>query len=100
MPQERDYLSRAENAYQQALDLYGGIAAFGGVPSSVRRTQAGLQRVKGRLEEIDGSSFDINLGPLGSVTIKKPLDDSGAPAKPESEPGAEPEIEAAPDDGQ
>jgi tetratricopeptide (TPR) repeat protein len=100
MPQERDYLSRAENAYQQALDLYAGIAAFSGVPASVRRTQAGMQRVKGRLEEIDGSSFDINLGPLGSVTIKKPLDDSGAPAKPESEPGAEPEIEAAPDDGQ
>ncbi|HET9270148.1 MAG TPA: serine/threonine-protein kinase [Vicinamibacterales bacterium] len=100
MPQERDYLSRAENAYQQALDLYAGIAAFSGVPSSVRRTQAGLQRVKGRLEDIDGSSFGIDLGPLGSVTFKKDADDSKASDKPEPEPGAEPEIEAAPDDGQ
>ena len=30
--------------------------------------------MKGRREEIDGSSFDINLGPLGSITIKKDLD--------------------------
>ena len=59
-----------------------------------------MQRVKGPLEEINGSSFGIDLGPLGSVTFKKDADDSKASDKPESEPGAEPEIEAAPDDGQ
>jgi len=73
MPQERDYLNRAAAAYQQALDLYNGIAAFSGVPASVRRTQAGLERVKQRLSAIDGSSFDINLGPLGTLTIQKGL---------------------------
>jgi len=82
MPQERDYLNRSASAYQQALDLYNGIAAFSGVPASVRRTQAGLERVKQRLNEIDGSSFDINLGPLGTLSIQKGAaekDSDGAP---------------------
>jgi len=75
MPQERDYLTRAAEAYQQALDLYRGVPAFSGVPSGVRRTQAGLQRVMGRLGELDGSTFDFDLGPLGSVTFKRNADD-------------------------
>jgi eukaryotic-like serine/threonine-protein kinase len=74
MPQERDYLTRATEAYQQALDLYTGVPTFTGVPAGVRRTHAGLQRAKGRLGEIDGSSFDLDLGPLGSITFKKDLD--------------------------
>ena len=72
MPQERDYLNRAAAAYQQALDLYSGIVTFGGVPASIRRTQAGMERAKNRLSEIDGSSFDFNLGPLGSLSIQTP----------------------------
>lgn len=71
MPQERDYLDRASAAYQQALDIYNGIGTFSGVPASIRRTQAGLERVKTRQEEIDGSSFNLDLGPLGNLTIKK-----------------------------
>jgi predicted Ser/Thr protein kinase/tetratricopeptide (TPR) repeat protein len=74
MPQERDYLARSSEAYQQALDLYTGVPTFTGVPASLRRTQAGLQRVKGRLGEIDGSSFDLDLGPLGSITFQKNAD--------------------------
>jgi tetratricopeptide (TPR) repeat protein len=91
MPQERDYLTRASDAYQEALDLYNGVPAFSGVPGSIRRTQAGLQRVKGRLDEIDGSSFGIDLGPLGSVTFKKPFDEQDARDEAGSEPGSEPE---------
>jgi len=79
MPQERDYLTRASDAYQQALDLYSGIPAFNGVPSSVRRTQAGLERVKGRIGEIEGSSFNLNLGPLGSVTFRRNADEAHDP---------------------
>jgi tetratricopeptide (TPR) repeat protein len=77
MPQERDYLTRASEAYQQALDLYTGVAAFSGVPGGVRRTQAGLERVKGRLGQIDGSTFNVNLGPLGHVTFRRDADDVG-----------------------
>jgi predicted Ser/Thr protein kinase/tetratricopeptide (TPR) repeat protein len=77
MPQERDYLTRASEAYQQALDLFHGVPAFSGVPSSVRRTQAGLERVKGRLEELDGSTFGFDLGPLGSVTFQRNANDKG-----------------------
>ena len=47
MPQERDYLTRASEAYQQALDLYTGVPALAGVPASVRRTQAGLAAREG-----------------------------------------------------
>jgi hypothetical protein len=98
MPQERDYLTRSSEAYQQALDLYTGVPMFTGVPASLRRTQAGLQRVKGRLEEIDGSSFDINLGPLGSITIKKDLDTGKA--EPADGAGGEPADDPAPGDSQ
>jgi predicted Ser/Thr protein kinase len=75
MPQERDYLTRSSEAYEQALDLYNGIPAFNGVPTSVRHTQTGLERVKGRLAQLEGSSFGVDLGPLGSITFKKNLDE-------------------------
>ena len=97
MPQERDYLTRASDAYQQALDLYTGIPAFSGVPSSVRRTQAGLERVKGRIGEIEGSSFNLNLGPLGNVTFRRNADEARDPAAhgndapAEAPPGGEPQ---------
>jgi len=88
MPQERDYLARASEAYQQALDLYTGIAAFSGVPSSVRRTQAGLERVKGRLGDLDGSHFNLDLGPLGHVTFQRNADEEhGGDARPDDNPG-------------
>ena len=76
MPQERDYLTRSSEAYQQALDLYTGIASFSGVPASVRKTQAGLERVKNRMNEVEGSHFSLDLGPLGNVTFNKNFDES------------------------
>jgi hypothetical protein len=78
MPQERDYLTRSSEAYQQALDLYTQIASFSGVPGSVRKTQAGLERVKNRMGDIEGSHFSIDLGPLGNVTFQKNADEPGA----------------------
>jgi tetratricopeptide (TPR) repeat protein len=98
MPQERDYLSRASEAYQQALDLYTGVPALAGVPASVRRTQAGLQRTKGRLGEIDGSTFDLDLGPLGSVTFQRNAD--GGKAEGSDNAGADANDHQSPDDGQ
>ena len=97
MPQERDYLTRASQAYQQALDLYTGVPALTGVPTSVRRTQSGLERVKGRLDEIDGSTFGVDLGPLGSVTFRRNADGDNTGAD-----NADPEASdnQAPDDGQ
>ena len=54
VPQERDYLTRAAAAYQRALELYAGAATFAGVPASVRRTQAGLDRTQQRLGDLEG----------------------------------------------
>jgi eukaryotic-like serine/threonine-protein kinase len=97
MPQERDYLTRSSEAYQQALDLYNGVPTLAGVPGSVRRTQAGLQRVKGRLDELEGSTFGIDLGPLGSVTFQRNADGDATGA---DHADAEPNDNQTPDDGQ
>jgi serine/threonine protein kinase len=98
MPQERDYLTRSSEAYQQALDLYTGVPTLAGVPTSVRRSQAGLQRTKGRLGEIDGSTFDLDLGPLGSVTFQRNAD--GGKAEGSDNAGADANDNQSPDDGQ
>jgi hypothetical protein len=60
------------------------------VPASIRRTQAGLEKVKARLGEVDGSTFSLNLGPLGSIKIQKNLNDgpSAPPRTTADEPGA------------
>jgi hypothetical protein len=52
MPQERDYLSRASEAFNEALTRYSSITGFGNVASSLRETQKRLDRVEQRLGEI------------------------------------------------
>jgi serine/threonine protein kinase len=63
-PQERDHLGRAVAAYQRALELYGGITGYTGVPANVRRTQGALERVQRRLDELDWASLVHDPGPL------------------------------------
>jgi tetratricopeptide (TPR) repeat protein len=67
VPQERDYLNRAQAAYQRALELYAGVATFSGVPASVRHTQAGFERVQMRLVELDFATLTHDPGPLELV---------------------------------
>jgi len=45
MPQEQEYLSRAADAYHQAIDRYTTAVGFGDVPRSLRRVQHGLAQV-------------------------------------------------------
>jgi len=52
MPQEQDYLTRAQNAYQQAIDRYTTALAFGDAPRSLRLAQRGLRQVQQRLAEL------------------------------------------------
>jgi serine/threonine protein kinase len=52
MPQERDYLTRAADAYREALTRYGTVAGFGNVAQSLRETQKRLDRVEQRLDEL------------------------------------------------
>lgn len=67
VPQERDYLNRAQAAYQRALELYNGVATFSGVPASVRHAQAGFERVQMRLVELDFATLTHDPGPLELV---------------------------------
>jgi serine/threonine protein kinase/tetratricopeptide (TPR) repeat protein len=48
MPQEKEYLQRASDAYRQAQGLYQRIPGFPGVAASLRRTQRSLDQINER----------------------------------------------------
>jgi hypothetical protein len=52
MPQERDYLQRAAEAYREALTRYLSLKDFSNVVSSIRLVQRSLDRVEKRLAEM------------------------------------------------
>jgi hypothetical protein len=58
MPQEREFLQRAAEAYRQALNLYLSIKDFSNVSSNIRLTQQALNRVDQRLAELSAPPVD------------------------------------------
>src|SRR5262249_4130521 len=52
LPQEQEYLTRAAEAYRQAIDRYTKALAFGDVPRSLRQAQRGIRQVEQRLSEL------------------------------------------------
>lgn len=52
MAQEQDYLTRATEAYRQALDLYATVLDFADVPRNMRRAQRGLKQVEQRITDL------------------------------------------------
>jgi serine/threonine protein kinase len=54
LPQERDYLDRAAEAYRQALNLYLSLKDFSTVGPNIRLVQRALDRVEKRITEISG----------------------------------------------
>jgi serine/threonine protein kinase len=52
MPQERDYLSRAAEAFREAITRYSTIPGFGNAAVNIRETQKRLDRVEQRLNEL------------------------------------------------
>ena len=50
--QEREYLTRAADAYREAADRYSKVLAFGNAPRSLRLTQRSLSQVEQRLVEL------------------------------------------------
>ena len=51
LPQEPDYLQRAEDAYKQARDLYGRIPAYPGAAINLRRTSHAVDEIDRRLAD-------------------------------------------------
>lgn len=56
LPQEREFLTGARDAYRRALDLYTTIASFPDVPAHIRTTQRRLEDVERQLHEIEQQS--------------------------------------------
>jgi eukaryotic-like serine/threonine-protein kinase len=80
MPQEQDYLTRAAEAFRQALTFYSRAGSFAGVPANTRIVQRALDRVDERLEELaqeanvpeaapESDSVDGAVVPLPSTNL-------------------------------
>lgn len=54
MPQEREYLSRAADAFRQALERYSANPGFANTALKIRETQQRLDRVEQRRKELEG----------------------------------------------
>jgi hypothetical protein len=52
LPQETDYLTRAADAYREALTLYSKAINFADVPRNIRLTQRALSEVQAKLDEL------------------------------------------------
>jgi serine/threonine-protein kinase len=61
MAQEADYLTRAAEAYRQALALYTQAITFADAPSNIRLTQRALDQVQRRLDALAAPPVDSIL---------------------------------------
>jgi eukaryotic-like serine/threonine-protein kinase len=75
MPQERDYLERASEAYRQSQTLYLSLKDLSNVGPTIRLVQRALNRVEKRLTEISG--FETESTPSDGSPDTAP--NSGAP---------------------
>jgi hypothetical protein len=62
MPQEKEFLEGARDAYRKALDLYTTIANFSDVPAHVRTTQQRLDEVERKLDAMQDGPGRILRG--------------------------------------
>jgi hypothetical protein len=72
LPQETDYLSRAADAYREALTLYSKAINFANVPANIRATQRALSDVQLKLDELSRPPAEHAM-PGHSPTTSQPL---------------------------
>jgi serine/threonine protein kinase len=63
MEQEHEYLTRAADAYRQAVERYSKVLAFGDAPRSLRLAQRGLRQVEQRLADLAGPRAHMPVPP-------------------------------------
>jgi serine/threonine protein kinase/tetratricopeptide (TPR) repeat protein len=68
MAQEKDYLTRAAEAYRQAVDRYSTVLAFGDAARSLRLAQRGLRQAEQRLLELTDPPAQPTPQPAESVS--------------------------------
>ncbi len=56
LPQEKDYLTRAAEAYREAIDRYSKALTFGDVARALRQAQRGLTHIEDRLSTLERDS--------------------------------------------
>lgn len=71
LPQETDYLSRAAEAYREALSLYSKAINFANVPANIRATQRALSDVQLKLDELSRPPAE-HVAPGISPTTSQP----------------------------
>ena len=52
MAQEHEYLTRAAEAYRQAIELYSKVLSFADVPRTMRAAERGLEQVQQRIDDL------------------------------------------------
>jgi eukaryotic-like serine/threonine-protein kinase len=66
MAQEQDYVTRAAEAYRQAVDRYSTALAFGDAARGLRQAQRGLRQMQQRLAELsEAPSQPADQSPAG-----------------------------------
>ena len=71
MPQETDFLTRAADAYREALALYSKASNFANVPANIRLAQRGLSDVQAKLDELSRPKTEPAV-PEHSPTVGQP----------------------------
>ena len=77
MPQETDYLTRAADAYREALALYSKASNFANVPANIRLAQRALSEVQAKLDELSQPRTETSV-PESSATAAPPPPSSAA----------------------
>jgi len=83
LAQEQEYLTRAAEAYRQALDLYAKVVSFADVARTMRLTQRALAQVELRIADLSRPAVQLSPRLFGSPAA------SDAPASPRSSPDSE-----------
>ena len=76
LPQETDYLSRAAEAYREALTLYSKAINFANVPANIRATQRALTDVQLKLDELSRPPAEPAMPGHSPTTAQPPSSNS------------------------
>lgn len=67
LPQEREYLQRAADAYQQALNQYVRIGDYDKLSANIRATQQAIDRVEKKVNELSDAGAPPLIQPSGQT---------------------------------
>ena len=72
MPQETDYLTRAADAYREALALYSKASNFANVPANIRLAQRALGDVQAKLDELSRPKSETSVPESSATAAAQP----------------------------